>query len=115
MEQEIPHDNKTHVISKKSVKERKPRKKKKSVTPTKTFQVEVIPAKKLSPKETDETPKLRVAAYCRVSTDEEEQESSSISERHSKRSTIKIGSKEETKGRKMREEGISKYPFTGGK
>lgn len=76
MEQEIPHDNKVHVTSKKTVKERKPRKKKKSITPTRTFQVEVIPAKKLSPKETDETPKLRVAAYCRVSTDEEEQESS---------------------------------------
>lgn len=77
MEKEIPYDKKEiHIIPKKTVKERKPRKKKKSATPTRTFQVEVIPAKKLSPKENEEKPKIRVAAYCRVSTDEEEQESS---------------------------------------
>ena len=60
----------------KTVKERKPRKKKKSPVSTRTFDVEVIPAKKLFPKETKEKTKCRVAAYCRVSTDEEEQESS---------------------------------------
>lgn len=60
----------------KTVKERKPRKKKKNPTSTRTFDVEVIPAKKLFPKETKEKTKCRVAAYCRVSTDEEEQESS---------------------------------------
>lgn len=60
----------------KTVKERKPRKKKKTPVSTRTFDVEVIPAKKLSPKESVEKPKFRVAAYCRVSTDEEEQESS---------------------------------------
>lgn len=79
MEKEIPHQsdkNEVHTLPKKTVKERKPRKKKKNTTPAKTFQVEVIPAKKLSLKESDERPKIRVAAYCRVSTDEEEQESS---------------------------------------
>lgn len=75
MEKEIPHEKKAQVISKNTVKERKPRKKKKRGTSTKTFQVEVIPATKLIPKETEKK-KIRVAAYCRVSTDEEEQESS---------------------------------------
>ena len=67
------------ILSKKivkTVKERKQRKKKKSVIATRTFEVEVIPAKKLLPKIIDQQPKIRVAAYCRVSTDEEEQESS---------------------------------------
>jgi site-specific DNA recombinase len=60
----------------KTVKERKQRKKKKSVVSTRTFEVEVIPAKKLLPDRIDQKPRIRVAAYCRVSTDEEEQESS---------------------------------------
>lgn len=60
----------------KTVKERKQRKKKKSVVSTRTFEVEVIPAKKLLPDKIDQKPRIRVAAYCRVSTDEEEQESS---------------------------------------
>ena len=38
----------------KTVKERKPRKKKKSPVSARTFDVEVIPAKKLFPKETKE-------------------------------------------------------------
>ena len=59
-----------------TVQERKKRKKKKASTPRRNYEVEVIPARKNVPDKTPDAPKKRVAAYCRVSTDEEEQESS---------------------------------------
>lgn len=56
-----------------TVKERKKRKKKKNNAAKRNFDVEVIPARKAFPDGSDETPKKRVAAYCRVSTEEEAQ------------------------------------------
>ena len=59
-----------------TVQERKKRKKKKSNLQRRSFEVEVIPARKAMPDGTPEAPKKRVAAYCRVSTEEEAQASS---------------------------------------
>lgn len=59
-----------------TVKERKKRKKKKNNAAKRNFDVEVIPARKAFPDGSDEAPKKRVAAYCRVSTEEEAQASS---------------------------------------
>lgn len=59
-----------------TVQERKKRKKKKASTPRRNYEVEVIPARKNVLDKTPDAPKKRVAAYCRVSTDEEEQGSS---------------------------------------
>ena len=59
-----------------TIQERKKRKKKKAGAPRRNYEVEVIPAKKAIPNNAAEAPKRRIAAYCRVSTEEEEQESS---------------------------------------
>ena len=59
-----------------TVQERKKRKKKKSNLQRRNFEVEVIPARKAMPDGAPEAPKKRVAAYCRVSTEEEAQASS---------------------------------------
>ena len=59
-----------------TIQERKKRKKKKAGAPRRNYEVEVIPAKKAIPNNASEAPKRRIAAYCRVSTEEEEQESS---------------------------------------
>ena len=55
---------------------RKPKKKKKSVTSRKEYEVQVIPATKGVVLPGEDTPIKRVAAYCRVSTDEEAQSTS---------------------------------------
>ena len=55
---------------------RKPRKKKKSLAVRKEFEVQVIPASKGVTPPGEEAPIKRVAAYCRVSTDEEAQSTS---------------------------------------
>lgn len=79
-EQKVSDTKEVLILPKKNtrsgVKERKKRQKKQYVAPTRTFEVEVIPARKLLSREEETKPKIRVAAYCRVSTDEEEQESS---------------------------------------
>lgn len=55
---------------------RKPKKKKKSLTSRKEFEVQVIPATKGVTPPGEDAPVKRVAAYCRVSTDEEAQSTS---------------------------------------
>ena len=55
---------------------RKPKKKKKSATSRKEYEVQVIPATKGVVLPGEDTPIKRVAAYCRVSTDEEAQSTS---------------------------------------
>ena len=50
---------------------RKPKKKKKSLASRKEFEVQVIPATKGVTPPGEDAPVKRVAAYCRVSTDEE--------------------------------------------
>ncbi len=55
---------------------RKPKKKKKNITARKEFEVQVIPATKGVTPPGEEAPIKRVAAYCRVSTDEEAQSTS---------------------------------------
>jgi len=55
---------------------RKPKKKKKSLASRKEFEVQVIPATKGVTPPGEDAPVKRVAAYCRVSTDEEAQSTS---------------------------------------
>jgi len=55
---------------------RKPKKKKKSLASRKEFEVQVIPATKGVTPPGEDAPVKRVAAYCRVSTDEEVQSTS---------------------------------------
>ena len=55
---------------------RKPKKKKKSLSTRKEFEVQVIPATKGVTPPGEDAPVKRVAAYCRVSTDEEAQSTS---------------------------------------
>ena len=58
------------------IERRKTKTKKKTPRLTKTYDVKVIPATIGVVTETEKPPKKRVAAYCRVSTDQEAQESS---------------------------------------
>ena len=58
------------------VERRKEKGRKKTPRLTKTYDVKIIPATVGVVAETEETPKKRVAAYCRVSTDQEAQETS---------------------------------------
>lgn len=55
---------------------RKPKKKKKSLATRKEFEVQIIPATKGVTPPGEDAPVKRVAAYCRVSTDEEAQSTS---------------------------------------
>lgn len=65
------HNKKPLVIERRRGKERK-----KTPRLTKTYEVKIIPATIGVVMETEEPPKKRVAAYCRVSTDQEAQETS---------------------------------------
>lgn len=58
------------------VERRKEKGRKKTPRLTKTYDVKIIPATVGVVAETEEPPKKRVAAYCRVSTDQEAQETS---------------------------------------
>lgn len=58
------------------VERRKEKERKKTPRLTKTYDVKIIPATVGVVAETEEPPKKRVAAYCRVSTDQEAQETS---------------------------------------
>lgn len=58
------------------VERRKEKGRKKTPRLTKTYDVKIIPATVGVMAETEEPPKKRVAAYCRVSTDQEAQETS---------------------------------------
>ena len=65
------HNKKPLVIERRRGKERK-----KTPRLTKTYEVKIIPATIGVVMETEEPPEKRVAAYCRVSTDQEAQETS---------------------------------------
>lgn len=67
------HNKKPLVIERRRGKERK-----KTPRLTKTYEVKIIPATIGVVMETEEPPKKRVAAYCRVSTDQEAQETSLV-------------------------------------
>lgn len=58
------------------IERRKEKGRKKTPRLTKTYDVKIIPATVGVVTETEEPPKKRVAAYCRVSTDQEAQETS---------------------------------------
>ncbi len=69
-------ENDTHAKKPIVIERRREKGRKKTPRLTKTYEVKIIPATIGVVPETEEPPKKRVAAYCRVSTDQEAQETS---------------------------------------